>query len=113
MQTSQDLAATIADSNAKNAAAANPTLAAWEAVALAQDIGSSSSRPSSATQNNSGYSPTNSGANTDYAALLQQMLAAMNPANSSETYQNYSTTNYSAPASDTFDYSDYNDIWNS
>jgi len=89
MQTSQDLAATIADSNAKNAAAANPTLAAWEAVALGQGIGSSSSRPSSATQKNSGYSPTNSGANTGYAALLQQMLAGYSPTSSDSNPADY------------------------
>ena len=50
MQTSQDLAATIASSNATNAAAANPTLAAWEAVALGSGKGGGG-----------GYSPTSSG----------------------------------------------------
>lgn len=92
------LLAEIADSNAKNAAAPNPTLAAEEAIALGQGggIGSSSSRPSSATQKNSGYSPTNSGATTGYAALLQQYLAAMNPA-SGGTSNPYATTDPNNP----------------
>jgi hypothetical protein len=95
------LLAEIADSNAKNAAAPNPTLAAEEAIALGQGggIGSSSSRPSSATQKNSGYSPTNSGATTGYAALLQQMLAGMyNPVGTTATATNpYATTDTNSP----------------
>jgi hypothetical protein len=114
------LLAEIADSNAKNAAAPNPTLAAEEAIALGRGngIGSSSSRPSSATQRNFGgdggnYNATSSGGDGAYAALLQQYLAAMNPNNSSQIYQNYPTQNYSEPAQDTWDYSGYNDFWNS
>jgi hypothetical protein len=96
MQTSQDLAATIASSNATNAAAANPTLAAWEAVALAGGKGSGSSKSNNGSTS-SGYNPTASGANTGYAALLQQMLAGYSPTSSA------TTPNYN-PDTNTSDY---------
>jgi hypothetical protein len=88
MQTSQDLAATIASSNATNAAAANPTLAAWEAVALAGGKGSGSSKSNNGSTS-SGYNPTASGANTGYAALLQQMLAGYSPTSSDSNAADY------------------------
>jgi hypothetical protein len=85
MQTSQDLAATIASSNATNAAAANPTLAAWEAVALGSGKGGGGSTPSKPASPASPTSPAQPG----YATLLQQMLAGYSPTSSDSNAADY------------------------
>jgi hypothetical protein len=83
-QQNPQLMAEIASSNATNAAAPNPTLAAEEAIALGYGSGggSANSNLGSLTGTSSGYNATASGANTGYAALLQQYVNAMAGSNS-------------------------------
>jgi hypothetical protein len=98
-QQSPQLMAEIASSNATNAAAPNPTLAAEEAIALGYGSGSGSANSNlgSLTRTSSGYNPTSSGTNTGFAALLQQMLAGYSPTSSA------TTPNYN-PDTNTSDY---------